>query len=104
MLQDDRMLDAALRQLSRFGYDLDRMEFVPTEDAELLGQVRQDYDRLTDEVTHVVDLVRAVHTDEARRRKWPRSSHWPTDLSVRSKRVFPDGGWRVCATGHRRKS
>ena len=28
LLQDDRMLDAALRQLRQFGYDLDRMEFV----------------------------------------------------------------------------
>ena len=28
LLQDDRMLDAALRQLNQFGYDLERMEFV----------------------------------------------------------------------------
>ena len=69
LLQDDRMLDAALRQLSQFGYDLDRMEFVATEEAELLGQVRQDYDRFTDEVTRVVDLVRAGYTDEARKRQ-----------------------------------
>ena len=30
LLQEDRMLDAALRQLRQFGYDLDRMEFVAT--------------------------------------------------------------------------
>src|SRR5215470_19545637 len=33
---DDRMLDAALRQLNQFGYDLDRLEFVAKDEAELL--------------------------------------------------------------------
>ena len=46
LLQDDRMLDAALRQLNQFGYDLDRMEFVAETEAEVLGQVRQEYERL----------------------------------------------------------
>src|SRR6188474_1006043 len=45
LLQDDRMLDAALRQLNQFGYDLDRMEFVAK--TEVLGQVRQEYEHLT---------------------------------------------------------
>ena len=36
LLQDDRMLDSALRQLRQFGYDLDRMEFVAKEEADLL--------------------------------------------------------------------
>ena len=66
LLQEDRMLDAALRQLRQFGYDLDRMEFVARDEAELLAQVRQDYDRLTAEVTRVVDLIRTGRTDEAR--------------------------------------
>ena len=54
LLQDDRMLDAALRQLNQFGYDLDRMEFVG--ETEVLGQVRQEYERLTSGVTHVAGL------------------------------------------------
>ena len=66
LLQDDRMLDAALRQLRQFGYDLDRMEFIARDEAELLAQVRQDYDRLTAEVTRVVSLIRTGQTDEAR--------------------------------------
>ncbi|MER9216735.1 hypothetical protein NKI54_32935 [Mesorhizobium sp. M0663] len=41
LLQDNRMLDGALRQLNQFGYDLDRMEFVAETEAEVLGQVRQ---------------------------------------------------------------
>ncbi|RWI14110.1 ATP-binding protein [Mesorhizobium sp.] len=67
LLQDDRMLDAALRQLNQFGYDLDRMEFVAEVEAEVLGQVRQEYDRFTAGVTHVVELVRAGRTEEARK-------------------------------------
>ncbi|WP_087002760.1 sensor histidine kinase [Rhizobium sullae] len=67
LLQDDRMLDAALRQLSQFGYDLDRMEFVTESEAAVLGQVRQEYDRFTAGVTHVVELIRAGRTDEARK-------------------------------------
>ena len=58
LLQEDRMLDAALRQLRQFGYDLDRMEFIARDEAELLAQVRQDYDRLTAAVTRVVDFIR----------------------------------------------
>ena len=59
------MLDAALRQLNQFGYDLDRMEFVG--ETEVLGQVRQEYERLTAGVTHVAELIRAGHTEEARK-------------------------------------
>jgi signal transduction histidine kinase/HAMP domain-containing protein len=66
LLQEDRMLDAALRQLRQFGYDLDRMEFIARDEAELLAQVRQDYDRLTAAVTRVVSLIRTGQTDEAR--------------------------------------
>lgn len=67
LLQDNRMLDAALRQLNQFGYDLDRMEFVAKAEVEVLGQVRQEYERLTAGVTHVAELVRAGRTEEARK-------------------------------------
>jgi CHASE3 domain sensor protein len=59
LLSDDRMLDSALRQLGQFGYDLDRMEFVAKDEAELLGRVRQEYDRFTGIVAHTVELVRS---------------------------------------------
>ena len=61
------MLDAALRQLNQFGYDLDRMEFVAETEAEVLGQVRQEYERLAAGVTHVAELFRAGRTEEARK-------------------------------------
>jgi signal transduction histidine kinase/HAMP domain-containing protein len=61
------MLDAALRQLNQFGYDLDRMEFVAVSEAEVLGQVRLEYDQFTAGVTHVAELIRAGRTEEARK-------------------------------------
>ncbi|MER8991448.1 GAF domain-containing protein [Mesorhizobium sp. M0590] len=67
LLQDDRMLDGALRQLNQFGYDLDRMEFVAETEAEVLGQVRQEYERLAAGVMHVAELFRAGRTAEARK-------------------------------------
>lgn len=67
LLQDDGMLDTALRQLNQFGYDLDRMEFVAASEKQVLAQVRQEYNQLTAEVTHVVEFIRAGRTDEARR-------------------------------------
>ncbi|MCA1444566.1 GAF domain-containing protein [Ensifer sp. IC4062] len=67
LLQDERMLDAALRQLSQFGYDLDRMEFVATSEVGVLGQVRREYDRFTAGVRRVADLIRSGRTEEARK-------------------------------------
>lgn len=67
LLQDDRMLDAALRQLNQFGYDLDRMEFVAETEAEVLGQVRLEYDKLAAGGTHITELFRAGRTEEARK-------------------------------------
>jgi signal transduction histidine kinase/cell division protein FtsB len=66
VLTDDRMLDSALRQLSQFGYDLDRLEFVAKDEAELLGQVRLQYNQFVNVVTQVVELVRSGRMAEAR--------------------------------------
>jgi signal transduction histidine kinase len=66
VLSDDRMLDSALRQLSQFGYDLDRLEFVAKDEAELLGQVRLQYNQFVNVVTQIVELVRSGRMAEAR--------------------------------------
>jgi signal transduction histidine kinase len=63
---DARVLDAALRQLNQFGYDVDRLEFVAQDEAELLGKVRQEYGRFIDVETHVVGLIRSGQVSEAR--------------------------------------
>ena len=63
---DDRTLDSTLRQLNQFGYDVDRLEFIAKDEAELLEQFRQEYDRFVAIVTKVVELIRSNKTSEAR--------------------------------------
>src|SRR4030095_16671339 len=58
LFADERMLDAALRQLNQFGYDLDRLEFLAKDEVVLLGQVRKDYDQFIQVVSHAVELIR----------------------------------------------
>jgi CHASE3 domain sensor protein len=64
--EDERALDSVLRQLSQFGYDLDRLQHVAQDEVDLLASVRQDYDHFIGIVTHAVELARAGHVAEAR--------------------------------------
>ena len=38
LIPEERTLDATLRQLNQFGYDLDRLQFVARDEVELLGR------------------------------------------------------------------
>jgi signal transduction histidine kinase len=66
LVPDDRTLDATLRQLNQFGYDLDRLQFVAKDEVELLGRVRQDYDQFIQVVSRVVELIRTGRPAEGR--------------------------------------
>ena len=59
LVHDERTLDATLRQLNQFGYDLDRLQFVAKDEVELLGQVRKDYEQFIRVVSQAVELIRA---------------------------------------------
>jgi signal transduction histidine kinase len=63
---EERTLEATLRQLNQFGYDLDRLQFVAQDEVELLGQVRADYDRFIGVVTRVIDRIRRGKVAEGR--------------------------------------
>src|SRR5690349_8752578 len=63
---DERSLDATLRQLNQFGYDLDRLEFVAKDEVELLARVREDYEKFIQVVTRVIELIRAGKVKEGR--------------------------------------
>ena len=63
---DNSTLSNTLRQLNQFGYDVERLQFVAKDEVELLNQFRQDYDQFVEIVTHVVELVRAGNSSEAR--------------------------------------
>src|SRR5262245_35232781 len=43
---DSRMIEAALRQLKQFGYDLDRLQYVAKDEAVLLSLIQQEYNGL----------------------------------------------------------
>jgi len=59
LIHDERTLDATLRQLNQFGYDLDRLQFVAKDEVELLAQVRKDYEQFIKVVSQSVELIRA---------------------------------------------
>jgi signal transduction histidine kinase len=63
---DERTLESTLRQLNQFGYDVDRLEFVAKDEAELIDQFRGDYNRFIEVVTKVVELIRGGRSAEAR--------------------------------------
>ena len=63
---DERALDSMLRQLSQFGYDLDRLQHVAEDEADLLAEVRDDYDRFIAIVTGAVERARAGDIAAAR--------------------------------------
>src|SRR5262245_5755262 len=64
LLGDERTLAGTLRQLNQFGYDLDRLQFVAKDEAELLGQVQKNYDQFVDIITKVVELIRGGKVHE----------------------------------------
>jgi signal transduction histidine kinase len=61
---DERTLEATLRQLNQFGYDLDRLQFVAKTEVELLGEVRKDYDQFIQVVSQAVELIGRGKIDE----------------------------------------
>ncbi len=66
LVPDERTLDATLRQLNQFGYDLDRLEFVAQDEVEIFGRVRRDYETFIAVVTQVVESIRAGKVAEGR--------------------------------------
>ena len=65
LVPNDKTLEATQRQLSQFGYDLDRLQHVAQDEKELLKEVREDYESFTNIVNQVIDLIRAGRTAEA---------------------------------------
>src|SRR5262245_37922175 len=66
LVPDERTLEATLRQLNQFGYDLDRLQFVAQDEVELFGRVRKEYDQFIQVVTQVVELIRGGKAAEGR--------------------------------------
>ena len=63
---EERTLQATLRQLNQFGYDLDRLQFVAQDEKEIFARLRQDYEQFILIVTRVIELIRSGHGVEGR--------------------------------------
>jgi signal transduction histidine kinase len=63
---DDLTLSNTLRQLNQFGYHVDRLQYVAKDEVELLDRFQQDYNRFTNVITNVLELIRAGRAAEAR--------------------------------------
>ena len=80
---EERTLDATLRQLNQFGYDLDRLQFVAQDEVELFARVRRDYEEFIQVVTQAVELIRDGKTAEGRELQLSRA----TPLADRLERL-----------------
>ena len=66
LTSDQQTLNAVLRQMNQFGYDVDRLQFVARDDVQLLERVRQNYDQFIKVATHAVGLIGNGRIAEAR--------------------------------------
>jgi signal transduction histidine kinase/HAMP domain-containing protein len=60
-------VQAALRQLNQFGYELDQLQVAAADDAELLGRVRATYDQFIKVAERVAELWKAGSVAEGRK-------------------------------------
>ena len=74
LVPEERTLEATLRQLNQFGYDLDRLQFVAQDEVELLGRVRANYEEFITVATEVIELIRAGKASEGRALQLGRAS------------------------------
>jgi signal transduction histidine kinase/DNA-binding NarL/FixJ family response regulator len=63
---NDLTLSSTLRQLNQLGYNVDRLQFVAKDEVELLDRFREEYERFTNIVTQIVELIRSGRAAEAR--------------------------------------
>ena len=80
---EERTLDATLRQLNQFGYDLDRLQFVAQDEVELFARVRRDYEEFIAVVTQAVELIREGRIADGRELQLTRA----TPLADRLERL-----------------
>src|SRR5512143_2209623 len=55
---EEPLLESALRQLNQFRYDLDRLQFVTRDEAELFKKIREEHEQLIQMITTVLELTR----------------------------------------------
>jgi signal transduction histidine kinase len=66
LVAEEKTLEATLRQLNQFGYDLDRLQFVGQDEIEIVARVRKDYEAFIAVVAEVIDQIRAGKVAQGR--------------------------------------
>jgi signal transduction histidine kinase len=66
LVAEEKTLEATLRQLNQFGYDLDRLQFVGQDEIEIVARVRKDYEAFIAVVSEVIELIRAGNVAQGR--------------------------------------
>jgi signal transduction histidine kinase len=66
MQPDARKLDATLRQIKQFGYDLDRLQFLAQGEIQVMGRVRADFEQFIKLVTRAVEFIREGKAEEGK--------------------------------------
>jgi signal transduction histidine kinase len=74
LVAEDKTLEATLRQLNQFGYDLDRLQFVGQDEIEIVARVRNDYEAFIAVVSEVIELIRAGKVAQGREVQIGRAS------------------------------
>ena len=74
LVAEEKTLEATLRQLNQFGYDLDRLQFVGQDEIEIVARVRKDYEAFIAVVTEVIELIRAGKVAQGREAQIGRAS------------------------------
>jgi CHASE3 domain sensor protein len=63
---DARMIEAALRQLKQFGYDLDRLQYVAKDEATLLSRIQEEYNRFIQVMSEAITMIAEGRVTAAR--------------------------------------
>ena len=74
LVAEEKTLEATLRQLNQFGYDLDRLQFVGQDEIEIVARVRKDYEAFIAVVAQVIELIRAGKVAQGREVQSGRAS------------------------------
>jgi len=61
-----RTIEAALRQLKQFGYDLDRLQYVAKDELVLLGRIQEEYNRFIQNMSDAIAMIAKDRVAEAR--------------------------------------
>ncbi len=61
---EEQRLDATLRQLKQFGYDLDRLQFLAQDEIKVMERVHADFEEFIKVVTRAIELIRGGKTTD----------------------------------------